>query len=64
MLKEDGVEPVEHTDRFYYWLTSVVPKNASQFRAGIVRCICEKLAVTFPGLYDADAYAGEDEADE
>jgi hypothetical protein len=56
MLKEAGVGTVEHSDRFYYWLKSVVPPSASQFRAGIVRCICEKVNLTFPGIYDSDAY--------
>jgi len=23
MLKEEGVEPVEHADRFYFWLKSI-----------------------------------------
>lgn len=60
MLKEEGVEPVEHCDRFYYWLKSVVPPNASQFRAGIVNCICQKVNLTFPGIYDPDAYNTEE----
>mmetsp|Transcript_1865 Transcript_1865/g.1675 ORF Transcript_1865/g.1675 Transcript_1865/m.1675 type:complete len:120 (-) Transcript_1865:81-440(-) len=58
-LKEEGVGPVEHTDRFYYWLKSVVPPSAGQFRAGIVRSICEKVNLTFPGLYEEDAYNTE-----
>lgn len=56
MLKEEDVGPIDHCDRFYYWLKSVVPPSASQFRAGIVRCICEKVNLTFPGIYDNDLY--------
>ena len=51
----DEVGPIELADRFYYWLKSVVPTNA-KYRSGIVRSICEKVNITFPGLYDADAY--------
>lgn len=67
MLKEDGVEPIEHVDRFYYWLKTVVPVHAGRFRAGIVRCVCEKITITFPGLYNPDAYGdldGEGEGEE
>jgi hypothetical protein len=54
MLKEDGVEAIEHADRFYYWLKSL--KTPSGFRAGIVHAIAEKMNVTFPGIYDSSAY--------
>lgn len=56
MFKEEGVGSVEHVDRFYYWLQSVLPPTAAGFRAGIVRSIAEKMNITFPGLYDEDAY--------
>ena len=52
--------PVELADRFYFWLKSVVPKNAG-FRAGIVRSIAEKVNITFPGIYDGDAYGDAEE---
>mmetsp|Transcript_124052 Transcript_124052/g.243347 ORF Transcript_124052/g.243347 Transcript_124052/m.243347 type:complete len:117 (-) Transcript_124052:92-442(-) len=54
MLKEEGVEPVEHADRFYFWLKSI--NTPGGFRAGIVHSIAEKVNSTFVGLYDADAY--------
>ncbi len=61
-LKEEGVEPVEHADRFYYWLKSI--NTPAGFRAGIVHSIAEKMNVTFPGIYDSSAYGsavGEEE---
>lgn len=54
MLKEEGVGPVEHADRFYYWLSSL--GSPAGFRAGVVQCIAEKMNVTFPGIYDPSAY--------
>jgi len=54
MLKDAGVGPVEHADRFYYWLVSV--GTPAGFRAGVVKSIAEKLNVTFVGLYDNSLY--------
>lgn len=53
-LKEAGVGPVEHADRFYFWLLSL--GTPSGFRAGIVRAVAEKLNVTYIGLYDNSLY--------
>lgn len=53
-LKEEGVGPIEHADRFYFWLKSI--GTASGFRAGVVHSIAEKMNITFVGIYDADAY--------
>eukprot|EP01038_Epipyxis_sp_PR26KG_P008051 gene8051-10907_t len=53
-LKEAGVGPVEHADRFWYWLNSI--GTPSGFRAGIVHAIAEKMNVTFVGIYDSSAY--------
>mmetsp|Transcript_1578 Transcript_1578/g.2611 ORF Transcript_1578/g.2611 Transcript_1578/m.2611 type:complete len:118 (-) Transcript_1578:118-471(-) len=53
-LKQEGVEPVEHADRFYYWLKSINAPGG--FRAGIVHAIGEKMNSAFVGLYDVDAY--------
>lgn len=52
--KDEGVGPVEHADRFYYWLQSIGTPGG--FRAGIVHSIAEKMNVTFVGIYDPDAY--------
>mmetsp|Transcript_68529 Transcript_68529/g.142873 ORF Transcript_68529/g.142873 Transcript_68529/m.142873 type:complete len:119 (+) Transcript_68529:73-429(+) len=57
-LKEEGVEPVEHADRFYFWLKSI--GTAGGFRAGVVHAIAEKMNATFVGIYDADAYGALD----
>jgi hypothetical protein len=48
-----GVGPVEHCDRFWYWLKAA---GIDSNRSGIVQCVAEKLDVTFPGLYDASMY--------
>ena len=53
MLKDEGVEPVEHCDRFWYWLKDT---GISSNRSGVVQCIAEKLDSMFPGLYDGSAY--------
>eukprot|EP01033_Poteriospumella_lacustris_P016704 gene16704-11957_t len=54
LLKDDGVEPVEHADRFYLWLKSL--NTPAGFRAGIVHSVAEKLNVSFPRIYDSSAY--------
>jgi hypothetical protein len=54
MLKENDVGPVELADKFWYYLNSI--KTKSGFRAGIVLAVAEKLNITFPGIYDANAY--------
>lgn len=53
-LKDEGIEPVEHAERFYYWLKSL--DTPAGFRAGIVHAIAEKMNVTFVGIYNVDAY--------
>ncbi len=53
-LKDSDVEPIEHADRFYFWLKSL--KAPSGYRAAIVHSIAEKMNVTFPGIYDSSAY--------
>ena len=54
MLKEEGVGAIEHAARFYFWICSLQLHGAS--RAGIVHSIGEKMAIQFPGIYDADEY--------
>ena len=53
MLKDEGVGPVEHCDRFWYWLKDV---GIDSHRSGIIQCIAEKLDTMFPGIYDGSAY--------
>lgn len=54
LLKEANVGPIEHADRFYFWLVSMgTPKG---FRAGIVKAVAEKLNITYVGLYDNSLY--------
>lgn len=48
-----GVGPVEHCDRFWYWLKAA---GINSNRSGIVQCVAEKLDTTFPGLYDGSMY--------
>ena len=54
LMKEANVGPVEHADRFYYWLVSL--GTPAGFRAGIVKAVAEKLNVTYVGLYDNSLY--------
>lgn len=54
MLREEGVDSIEHAERFYLWLKSI--GTPTGFRGGIVVCICEKVNVMFPGTYDPDLY--------
>jgi hypothetical protein len=57
-MKEEGVESVEHCDRFFHWLESI--GTPSGFRSSIVEAVAQKLDVTFPGIYDGGCYATED----
>jgi hypothetical protein len=54
ILKEEGVESVEHCDRFFHWLTSI--DMPSGFRSSIVEAVAKKLDVSFPGIYDGECY--------
>lgn len=53
-LKEEGVESVEHCDRFFYWLKEI--GTAAGHRSSVVQAIAQKMDVTFPGIYDASCY--------
>ena len=55
MLKETGVESVEHCDRFFYWLKDI--GTAAGYRSAVVQAIAQKMDITFPGIYDASCYA-------
>lgn len=45
------VGPFEHAERFFTWLVSL--GTPTGFRAGIVHAICEKVNVSYPGIYDS-----------
>lgn len=53
-LKEEGVESVEHCDRFFYWLKDI--GIAPGYRSAVVQAIAQKMDITFPGIYDASCY--------
>mmetsp|Transcript_17940 Transcript_17940/g.18009 ORF Transcript_17940/g.18009 Transcript_17940/m.18009 type:complete len:116 (+) Transcript_17940:126-473(+) len=53
MLKDEGVQSVEHCDRFWYWIKDT---GINSHRAGIVRAVAEKLDTMFPGIYDGGLY--------
>lgn len=53
MLKEEGIESVEHCEKFWYFLKQ---KGVSSHRSGIVRCIAEKCDTMFPGTYDPSQF--------
>ena len=48
------VGTVEHAQRFYLWWCSL--GTPPGFRAGVVHCICEKVNISFPGIYNAAEY--------
>jgi len=53
-LKGPGVSPIEHADRFWFWLKSVGTANGT--RGGVVRCIAEKVNILLPNTYCSEAY--------
>jgi hypothetical protein len=57
-MKEEGVESVEHCDRFFYWLESV--GTPSGFRSSVVESVARKIDVTYPGIYDGACYLSDD----
>ena len=52
-LMGEGIDCVEHHDRFWYWLKE---KGVNSHRSGIVQCIAEKVSTWVPGLYDPGMY--------
>ena len=52
LLKSPGVLPVEHCDRFWFWLKG---KGIISHRAAIVQACAEKLNLMMPGLYDGNS---------
>jgi hypothetical protein len=54
MLKDAGVESVEHCDRFFYWLDDIGASKGH--RSSIVQAIAQKQDITFPGIYDGSLY--------
>jgi Barrier to autointegration factor len=55
-MKTKDCGPIEHSERFFQWLVATLPRH-SQFRSGIVQAVAEKLNISFPGVYDPDAYS-------
>ncbi len=56
-LKDEGVETVEHCDRFWLWLKNIdFPPGT---RGAVVQAIAELTNIKFPGTYDAELYAQE-----
>ena len=53
-MKDEGVESVEHCERFYQWLIHI--GTPAGFRAGIVHSIAEKMNILMPGVYDSALY--------
>ena len=53
-MKEEGVGPVEHCDRFWLWLKAIGFPGGH--RGNVVRCIATRLDTQFPGIYDGSAY--------
>eukprot|EP00529_Nitzschia_sp_RCC80_P033347 CAMPEP_0113461242 /NCGR_PEP_ID=MMETSP0014_2-20120614/11434_1 /TAXON_ID=2857 /ORGANISM="Nitzschia sp." /LENGTH=131 /DNA_ID=CAMNT_0000352985 /DNA_START=98 /DNA_END=493 /DNA_ORIENTATION=+ /assembly_acc=CAM_ASM_000159 len=66
MLKHPGangepIDPVEHTESFWYWLKNIGVKS---HRSAIVKAIAEKSATFFAGIYDANAYEDDEDDDD
>mmetsp|Transcript_29238 Transcript_29238/g.70476 ORF Transcript_29238/g.70476 Transcript_29238/m.70476 type:complete len:134 (+) Transcript_29238:147-548(+) len=55
------VDPVEHTEAFWYWLQNIGIKS---HRSAIVKAIAEKSATFFAGIYDANAYEDDEDDDD
>ena len=49
------VGSIEHIDRFYYWLQSVIPVNTGH-RSAITEAIAEKMNLLFLGIYTRANY--------
>ncbi len=48
------VGTVEHAQRFYLWWCSL--GTSPGHRAGVVNCICEKVNISYPGIYNSADY--------
>jgi hypothetical protein len=59
--EETMVEPVEHTEKFWQFLKN---RGISSHRSAVVRCIAEKSATFFNGIYDANEYDDDEDDDE
>lgn len=57
----DKVDPVEHMEKFWYWLKD---QGISAHRSAVVRAIAEKMNSMMNGLYDAEAYGDDDDEDD
>lgn len=49
----NSYEPAIHNDKFWYWLQEIGIKS---HRSAVVAAIGEKMAQTFPGIYDPASY--------
>ena len=64
MLKGPGhdgqneVDSFEHMEKFWHWLKN---RGISAHRSAIVKAIAEKSSTFFQGIYDANAYAEDDD---
>ena len=60
--EDEKVGSQMHMEKFWYWLQD---KGITSHRSAIVKSIAEKMNNMMPGIYDASAYADEDdESDE
>ena len=57
LMKQEDVASVEHCDRFFHWLESIGAPGG--FRSSVVEAVARKMDITFPGIYDGEAYAEE-----
>jgi hypothetical protein len=48
------VGTIEHAQRFYMWWCSL--GTSVGHRAGVVHSLCEKVNISFPGIYNSAEY--------
>jgi hypothetical protein len=56
--EDEATDPAVHNDKFWYWLKDA---GITSHRSAIVVAIAEKMAQTFPGIYDPTAYNEDEE---
>lgn len=54
MMKGEDVGSIEHADRFYHFLVNI--GITRRLIPDIVKSICNKMAISFPDLYDESEY--------
>ena len=59
--EDNQVEPVEHTQKFWYFLKN---RGITAHRSAIVKAIATKTATFFNSIYDANDFEDDDDSDD